>query len=62
MMDNTCVFLLQFEAKVILARLFQEFVVTLMPGSQIEIDQMGTLRPKDGVPVTLTQRKNSTGE
>ena len=50
---------LQFEAKVVLAKLIQTFEMKLVPNTKIEIAETGTLRPKGGVPVTLTCKRVS---
>jgi len=43
----------EFEAKVVLAKLIQNFEMKLLAGTKIEIMQTGTIRPKGGVPLTL---------
>ena len=57
-----CVFVLQFEAKVILAKLIQNFEMKLLPNTKLEITQVTTLRPKYGVPVTLNLKKDRSGK
>ena len=51
-------FVLQFEAKVILAKLIQNFEMKLLPNTKVEIGQSGTIRPKYGVPVTLKLKRD----
>ena len=47
----------QFEARVLMARLLQEFELTLSPGqSEIKHEDMLTLRPKGGVLCTIKRR------
>jgi len=48
----------EFEAKVVLAKLIQNFEMKLLPDTKIEIAQSGTLRPKGGVPVTLQLKQS----
>jgi len=47
----------QFEAKVIIAKLVQNFDLELCPDQSFKIIQEGTIRPKDGVMVYLRPRK-----
>lgn len=56
---RTCIgkTLAQFEAKVILARLFQQFDLQLIPGQTIRYSEQTTIRPKDGVRCLLTRKK-----
>ena len=47
----------QFEARVLMARLLQEFELTLLPGqSEIKHEEKLTLRPKGGVLCTIKRR------
>ena len=48
--------LAQFEAKVIMARLLQEFQLKLIPGQTLSLIEAVTVRPKDGVTCTITKR------
>jgi len=52
-------FFAEFEAKVVFAKLIQTFEMKLVPNTKIEIAETGTLRPKGGVPVTLTSKRVS---
>ncbi|KAL5497028.1 hypothetical protein EMCRGX_G013421 [Ephydatia muelleri] len=47
------------EAKIILARLFQTFKVSLPLGYKVEVMEKGTRQPKGDVPCTLQCRSNS---
>ncbi|XP_062376870.1 cholesterol 24-hydroxylase-like isoform X2 [Sardina pilchardus] len=49
----------QLEAKVALAKLVQRFDFSLVPGQSFEIQDMGTLRPQNGVKCTVKQRDNA---
>ena len=49
---------LQFEAKVVLAKLIQSFEMKPLPDAKVEIEETGTLRPKGGVPVTLNLKQD----
>jgi cytochrome P450 len=44
------------EATVVLARLAREFEVELVPGHQIELEPVITLRPRTGVRATIRRR------
>jgi len=47
----------QFEARVIMARLLQEFELTLLPGqNELKHEEKLTLRPKGGVVCTIKRR------
>ena len=47
----------QFEARVLMARLLQEFELTLLPGqNEIKHEERPTLRPKGGVLCTIKRR------
>ncbi|EDO42396.1 predicted protein, partial [Nematostella vectensis] len=46
----------EFEAKVIMARLYQEFKIKLVPGQKLLYDLHLTMRPKGGVLCTLDKR------
>ncbi|XP_065061538.1 cholesterol 24-hydroxylase-like isoform X2 [Rhopilema esculentum] len=47
----------EFEAKIILAKLLQTFQITLVPGTRLEVGVSGTLRPRNGVPITLMGKR-----
>ena len=49
-------FSLQFEAKVVLARLIQAYDISIVPGTGVKIQQKLTLRPRGGVPATFRPR------
>ena len=50
----------QFEARVIMARLLQEFELTLLPGqNELKHEEKLTLRPKGGVVCTIKRRGES---
>ena len=46
----------QFECKVIMARLLQEFRLKILPGQTLALIEAITVRPKDGVTCTITKR------
>lgn len=48
--------LAQFEAKVLMARVLQEFKFEILPGQTSQPDERVTIRPRDGVICTLTPR------
>ena len=48
--------LIQMEAKVIMVHLLTNYQLTLSEGYKLEAIQLATLRPKHGVPCTLTPR------
>ena len=48
--------LAQFEAKVLIARVLQEFKFEILPGQTAETEENVTSRPRDGVICTLTPR------
>ncbi|KAK3738847.1 hypothetical protein QZH41_015061 [Actinostola sp. cb2023] len=56
---RTCIgkTLAEFEAKVIMARLFQEFKLELVPGQTLAIVEQLTVRPRDGVKCVITRRQ-----
>ena len=56
---RTCIgkTLAQFEAKVLMARVLQEFKFELLPGQTAAMEENVTLRPRDGIICTLTPRK-----
>ncbi|KXJ19039.1 cholesterol 24-hydroxylase [Exaiptasia diaphana] len=56
---RTCIgkTLAEFEARVIMARLFQEFELELVPGQKLAITQKTTIRPKNGVKCFIRRRK-----
>jgi cholesterol 24(S)-hydroxylase len=47
-------FLIQVEAKIILAKIMQRFNFELDPDQSFEIEERATLKPKGGVMCTLT--------
>ncbi|KXJ29176.1 Cholesterol 24-hydroxylase [Exaiptasia diaphana] len=49
--------LAEFEARVIMARLFQEFELELVPGQKLEKVEQITIRPKGGVKCLIKRRK-----
>lgn len=52
----------QFEARVLMARLLQEFEMTLLPGqNEIKHEERLTLRPKGGVLCTVKRRSDTKG-
>ena len=55
---RTCIgkTLAQFEAKVLMARLLREFKFEILPGQTDQVEENLTLKPRDGVMCTLTQR------
>ncbi|EDO32230.1 predicted protein [Nematostella vectensis] len=55
---RTCIgkTLAEFEAKLLLARLLQEFKLKLVPGQTKQILEQLTVRPRDGVICTITRR------
>lgn len=46
----------QFEAKVLIARLYQDFEVELVPGQKLVYEETLTVRPRDGVFCTVKRR------
>lgn len=46
----------QIESKIIMSRLFQQFIVQLPKDYELHIEQKITLEPKDGVNCTLKMR------
>ena len=48
--------LAQFEAKVVMSRVLREFKFEILPGQKAKLEENITLRPRDGVICTLTQR------
>lgn len=56
---RTCIgkTLAEFEAKVIMARLFQEFELELIPGQKLIMVEQTTIRPRDGVKCLIRRRK-----
>ena len=52
------VFLFQLEAKTIFAKILQNFNYELDPNQSFDILENTTLRPKDGVKVNISWRKN----
>lgn len=56
---RTCIgkTLAEFEARVIMARLFQEFELELVPGQKLTITQKTTIRPKNGVRCFIRRKK-----
>ena len=46
----------QMEAKVLLVHLLKTFHVTLAHDYKLEVKQVGTIRPKGGVPCTLVAK------
>ena len=47
----------QFEARVVMARLLQEFELTLLPGqNEIQHEQTTTIKPRGGVRCTNKER------
>jgi cytochrome P450 len=44
------------EAQLVVARVVQRYRVDLLPGHPVELDPVVTLRPKNGIHVTLTQQ------
>ena len=55
---RTCIgkTLAQFEAKVLMARVLQEFKFEILPGQTAQTEENVTIRPRDGVICTLTPR------
>ena len=49
-------FFFQIEAKIIMSRLFQQFIIQLPKDYELHIEQKITLEPKDGVNCTLKMR------
>ena len=48
--------LAQFEAKFVMSRVLREFKFEILPGQTAKVEENITLRPRDGVICTLTQR------
>jgi cholesterol 24(S)-hydroxylase len=46
----------QLETKLVLARLLQSFKIKLIPGQELKAVEQMTIRPEDGVRVTLQAR------
>lgn len=55
---RTCIgkSLAEFEAKVIMARLFQKFELELVPGQSLTISEQLTIRPRNGVKCLITRK------
>lgn len=55
---RTCIgkTLAEFEARVIMARLLQEFKLELVPGQSLSIIEQLTIKPREGVVCTITKR------
>ncbi|XP_073250403.1 cholesterol 24-hydroxylase-like [Porites lutea] len=51
--------LAQFEAKVLMSRVLREFKFKILPGQTAKVEENITLRPRNGVICTLTQRNLS---
>jgi cytochrome P450 len=51
----------QIEAKIVLARILQQFDLTLVPGQKIKPYMGATLEPRPGVRMTVRRRKSSVG-